>query len=396
MADDDTFTTTSGTDADTFTEVTHSGWFGRFGNSIVGAFLGLLLFVGSIVLLSWNEGRAVDAITALNAGAKVVVPVSAESVAPANEGRLIHVSGPVTVSGPLTDTAFHVSAAGVLRLERRVEMYQWRQTEESKTEKSLGGGETTTTTYRYAKEWSEQLINSGSFKKQEGHVNPAMPYHTTTIDARGAKLGAFTLDQSQIKKIDAFVDLPADVTTAEPSGFRWIGDHLYRGTSPDQPQVGDLRVGFRVVPAQTISVVAAQMGSTLAGFAGEREHIINLVEVGTHSAAAMFQDAKSDETILTWVLRAVGFFMMLIGLMLMASPIAWLASVVPFLEGVVNVAASGLAVIVAVPLTLGVIAVAWLAHRPLIGAGLIVAGIVLAVVIRRILPERRKRAAASA
>lgn len=382
-------------DDDTFTEVTHRSWFGRFGSSIQGVFIGLLMLVGSMVLLSWNEGRAVDAITALNAGAKIVVSVPADSVQPANEGRLVHVSGPTTVPGPLTDTVFHITAAGALRLERQVEMYQWREKEESKTEKSLGGGESTTTTYRYVKEWSERPVDSGSFKKPEGHANPSMPYRSATIDARGAKLGAFTLDQNQIKRIDAFERLPPDPAAAVPSGFQWAGEQLYRGTSPEQPRIGDLRVGFRVVPAQTISVIAAQMGGTLAAFPGERGQTINLVEVGTHSAAAMFEDAKSDENILTWVLRAVGFFVMLFGLMLMASPIAWLASVVPFLESVVNVASFGMALIVAVPLTLGVIALAWLAHRPLIGAGLIVAGIVLAVVIRRVLPERRKRAVAA-
>ena len=382
-------------DDDTFTEVTHRSWFGRFGSSIQGVFIGLLMLVGSMVLLSWNEGRAVDAITALNAGAKIVVSVPADSAQPANEGRLVHVSGPTTVPGPLTDTVFHITAAGALRLERQVEMYQWREKEESKTEKSLGGGESTTTTYRYVKEWSERPVDSGSFKKPEGHANPSMPYRSATIDARGAKLGAFTLDQNQIKRIDAFERLPPDPAAAVPSGFQWAGEQLYRGTSPEQPRIGDLRVGFRVVPAQTISVIAAQMGGTLAAFPGERGQTINLVEVGTHSAAAMFDDAKSDENILTWVLRAVGFFVMLFGLMLMASPIAWLASVVPFLESVVNVASFGMALIVAVPLTLGVIALAWLAHRPLIGAGLIVAGIVLAVVIRRVLPERRKRAVAA-
>lgn len=386
MADDDAVTISS--DADTFTEVTRTSWFGRIGDSVAGMFIGFLMVVGSMVLLYWNEGRAVDAITALNAGAKMVVSVSADSVQPANEGRLVHVSGPATVAGPLTDPVFHIAAAGALRLERRVEMYQWRETEESKTEKSLGGGETKTTTYRYVKEWSERPVDSGSFKRPEGHGNPSMPYRSATIEAPGARIGAFTLDQSQIKQIDAFERLPPDPSATLPQGFQWVGEQLYRGASPDQPRIGDLRVNFQVVPAQTVSVVAAQMGSTFAAFQGGRGQTIDLVEVGAHGADAMFQQAKSDETVLTWVLRAVGFFVMLFGAMLVASPIAWLASVVPFLESLVNVASFGLAVVVAVPLTLGVIAVAWLAHRPLIGGGLIVAGIVLAVVIRRILPVK--------
>lgn len=376
-------------DDDSFIEQSESSWFGRLGGSIAGAFVGLLMLVGSVVLLFWNEGRAVDAITALNAGAKQVVSVPADAVQPANEGRLVHVSGLATVPGPLVDPVFHVNAGKALRLERRVEMYQWKQTEESKTEKSVGGGETTTTTYRYSKEWADHPIDSNAFKKRDGHANPSMTYQGATIEARGAKLGAFALDQSQIRQISDYERLAPDLAAALPPGFQWVGEQLYRGASPDAPQIGDLRVSFRVVPAQTVSVVAAQMNGGLAGFAGARGQTINLVQVGAHGADAMFQQAKSDEATLTWILRVVGFVVMLVGVMLMGSPIAWLASLLPFLETLVNVAQFGLALVISVPLTLTTIAVAWLAYRPLIGVGLIVAGIVLAVVVKRIMPARR-------
>lgn len=377
-------------DDDIFTKQTHQSWFGRFGQSVTGAFVGVLMLIGSLVLLYWNEGRAVDAATALNAGAKVVVSVSAKSLDPANDGRLVHVSGPVSVDDPLVDPIFNVAAPKALRLDRRVEMYQWREKEESKTEKSLGGGETTTTTYRYVKEWSDAPIDSDSFAKPQGHANPAMTYDSATFDAGEAMLGAFMLDQSQIEQISAFERLPPNRKADLPEDFRWVGEHAYSGASPDQPRIGDLRVSFRIVPAQTISVVAAQFGETLTGFAGERGHVINLVELGAHNAEAMFAQAKSDEAALTWILRAVGFVVMLIGLMLMAGPIAWLASVIPILETVVNVASFGLALMIAVPLTLTTIALAWLAHRPLIGIILIISSVVLAVVIRRVIPADRR------
>lgn len=388
MADDESVTISS--DGDTFTETTRQGWFGRLGGSVAGAFIGLLMLVGSIVLLYWNEGRAVDAITALNAGAKTVVSVPADAVQPANEGKLVHVSGPVTVPGRLADPVFNIGHAAALRLERTVEMYQWRQTEESRTEKSVGGGETTTTTYRYVKEWAEHPIDSSGFKRPDGHRNPLMPYRSATVEARGARLGAFALDLSLIRQVDAFERLAPDPSVALPQGFVWVGEQLYRGAAPEQPQVGDLRVGFRVVPAQALSAIGAQMSGMLTGFAGERGQTIGLIEVGARSAETMFQHAKAEENTLTWVLRAVGFFVMLFGVLLMASPILWLASLVPFLESLVGAAAFGVAAVVSIPLTLTTIAMAWLAHRPLLGAGLIVAGIVLAVVIRRLVPTRKR------
>ncbi len=50
--------------SDSVTEVTTTGWLQRIGQSIVGALIGILLVIGSIILLWWNEGRAVEAIRA--------------------------------------------------------------------------------------------------------------------------------------------------------------------------------------------------------------------------------------------------------------------------------------------------------------------------------------------
>jgi hypothetical protein len=49
--------------SDHFTETTSQGFFSRFGNSLFGLIIGPpLLVIGAIVLLWWNEGRAVQAI----------------------------------------------------------------------------------------------------------------------------------------------------------------------------------------------------------------------------------------------------------------------------------------------------------------------------------------------
>ncbi|MBF0267719.1 MAG: TMEM43 family protein [Alphaproteobacteria bacterium] len=372
--------------------MTHKSWLGRFGNSIGGAIVGLILFIASFVLLYWNEGRAVDAIIALDAASKQIVSVSAETVDPAHEGRLVHLSGMVDVASDLVDPVFHVTATDAVRLERRVEMFQWRENKETRTEKKLGGGETETTTYNYVKEWSDKTINSNSFEKQQGHANPDMPYQGKVLNVKSARIGGFILDQSQIAQMSNFEPLAVDAQDGDlPRGFRWEGEYLYRGKSPDQPQIGDLRIAFHQVPVQTISVIAQQRGSTLAGFKGERERIINMVSLGALGADAMIEQAKADEAILTWILRVAGFFMMLFGLTLMASPLAWLASLLPFLESLVNAASFGVAFMIAAPLTLTIIAAAWLIHRPLIGAALLAVGLATAFIIKRlILPARAK------
>ncbi len=378
---------------DSFTEVTQKSWIGRLGGSLAGALIGVLLFLASFVVLVWNEGRAVDAIVALDAGAGMVVSVPADRIDPANDGRLVHVSAPATVSSPLVDPAFKTGGEGLLRLERRVEMYQWREDKETTTETAVGGTETTRTTYSYVTGWSDSAIDSSRFRRPDGHANPAMPYKGQTFDARPVRLGAFTLDPEQVRQIGGFEPLPASAGGGLPTGFRWDGETVVRG-NPDSPQVGDLRITFQAVPVQTVSVVARQSSGGLSAYRAPNGHVIDLVRTGAHDAESMFRQAKADEAFMTWILRVAGFLMMLIGIALVASPLAWLASVLPFLAGQVNAAAFGVALIAAVPLTLLTIALSWLAFRPLVGAGLIVAAVALTLVIRRLVPRRTAAAAA--
>ena len=65
--------------ADSFTEMTSTSWFSRIANSFKGILAGIVFIVLSIVLLSWNEGRAVKRYKTLKEGAGAVVT---KSVAP--------------------------------------------------------------------------------------------------------------------------------------------------------------------------------------------------------------------------------------------------------------------------------------------------------------------------
>src|SRR5690606_8641736 len=139
--------------ADSFTQTTSTSWFGRIKNSIGGLFFGILLVIAAIILLWWNEGRAVRVAKGLSEGAGIVVSVSADSVASEHEGKLVHLSGPLATDETLYDEVFAVTAPKALKLKRQVEMYQWTEQQSSKTEKKLGGGEETVTTYTYQKTW---------------------------------------------------------------------------------------------------------------------------------------------------------------------------------------------------------------------------------------------------
>lgn len=363
---------------DSVTEVTRTGFGSRIVGSFVGVLIGFLLLVVSVVLLYWNEGRAVQAARALQEGERSVVELQAEQVNPSLEGKLVHVIGPMTTSAPLRDNQFGVGGADVVRLKRTVEMYQWKETEETKTRNETGGGKVEEKTYSYSKAWSETPIDSTHFKAQANHQNPSMPVRSATTDNGTAKLGVYRLDRAMLQEMDNFETLDA-ASANPPNGYRREGEGFYRGDSSANPAIGDVRVNFSAVKTQTMSVVGAQVGNTLAPFRAANGYVIKLASPGTATAADMLKEAERSERVLTWILRAVGFGLMVFGFVLIAGPLAALAMVLPFLGGLVEAGTFIVAFLLAIPLTLFVIAISWLAHRPLLGIVLLVVAAVVLV-----------------
>ena len=356
---------------DSYTEVTRQGWLSRVGGSLVGMLFGFLLVPISIVLLYWNEGRAVEAIRSLDQGAKQTVEAPA-APSPGNDGKLIHLTGALTTPAPAQDPTFHVTAPGTIRLRRHVEMYQWRQDTSTATHEDVGGSKTTETTYTYRRVWSEQPIDSGAFKQPGGHSNPPMTVHSATYDGKDVKLGEYRLDSRVLSGLDDFNTQSIEGADA-PAGYKADGGDFYSGNDPGNPAIGDIKVHFTSVTAETASLVAGQSGDTLAPFAGRGGYTIALIKPGVVSAEELFKAKKAEESTLTWILRGVGFVLMLIGFLLIASPLSTVLAVIPLFEWVAEAGAFLGALGLSIPVTLIVIAVAWIAHRPIIGALLLAA-----------------------
>jgi membrane associated rhomboid family serine protease len=68
-----------------------------------------------------------------------------------------------------------------------------------------------------------------------------------------------------------------------------------------------------------------------------------------------------------------------------------LFAVLPFLESLVGTGAFLVAFTLAVPLTLLTIGVAWFAHRPLVGGGILVAAVASMILLRKMHPRRVAR-----
>jgi len=344
---------------------------------------GFALLVGSIVLLYWNEGRAVDASRALAQGERQVVEAPLDAVDPTVEGKLVHATGPLTVGTPARDPLFGISGNNLVRIQRKVEMFQWQEQKNTAKHESVGGTMTTDVTYNYHTGWSEKSWNSSSFRHPEGHENPAMPVRGQTFNGKEIRLGAYGLSDTVLQKISVFRTVRVESSAATPPGYRLDGEGLYFGAgSTSAPVVGDVRVTFAGVPEQTISVVAGVSSGMFAAFQEGSGYAIAIVQPGIATSQTLFHVAKEQESTRTWILRLVGCLMMLLGFLFAASPVVTLLAFLPLLEGMAQAGVFLVAVTLTVPLTILSIAVAWFAYRPLMSTALGIGAVIVFFLLR--------------
>lgn len=386
--------------SDQFQEVTSVSWFGRIKRAFGGVLVGLILVVAMVVVLFWNEGRAVTTSRSLAEGASVVASVSVDSVDPANEGKLIHVTGPLETSEGLADEEFAIAAQGV-RLVREVEMYQWVEHSKSETQSKLGGGEETVTTYSYAKEWQDGPIDSSEFKKPDSHQNPWMDFEGASFQISEGSLGAFTLDEDVLDLIGNSAKLAVKPNQVADIEAAYRGDkqvsvadgRIVLADNPGSPAIGDYRVGYRLVPLGDISVIGEQSGSGFIAYQTLAGDQLLMVDSGKVSAAEMFAEAVRGNTIITWLLRAGCLLLLALGFGLLLGPLGVIADVIPFVGSIVRMGTGLVAFVLALLVGTTTMAIAWFWYRPFLAIGILAVGFAATYMLTRI--GKRKAVAAA-
>ncbi|MBQ4635076.1 MAG: TMEM43 family protein [Akkermansia sp.] len=492
------------------TETITTSWFSRLGNSIKGILVGIVLFIAGIILLFWNEGRAVKQAKALEAAQEKCVEISADKIDPANEGQVVHATGVAKTTDELADPLFNIRKNGI-QLERRVEYYQWVEHKEETTKKKLGGGEETVINYTYSQEWVDTPVKSEEFHPQERakHQNTVC-YQVSDFEKQASQVsfGAFMLSEKQIGRVEndvtldpaAEITVPADLTGRVSTAENYlyistegtdaadaqnttattaneyvmllpeqegmaesickeltiegqpylklsdgtlarldtrgeqlsicIGANTYRvhrcaivyidgaryikmpdgnmkaapeeiatpqGTAenaakaitgsanPAKPKIGDVRICWSYTPSpQNISIVAVQSKNTFTPFVDTRSgYTVDMLSMGHKDAANMFATAHETNKIFTWILRAVGWFCMFIGVSMVLKPLSVVADVVPFIGNIIEFGTTMIALVVSTVVALVVIAIAWLFYRPLIAIPLLVAAVALIVWLKK-------------
>ena len=386
-----------------YTETTRVSYGQRLAGSAKGMVGGLLMFIIGTCLLWWNEGRAVKTAKAIgDAASNVEIVDDVSKVNASLNGKLIHASAFADTKDTLTDDMFGVREVAI-RLDRKVEYYQWVENAQTKEREKIGGGKETTTTYTYEKKWVDKPVNSAEFKDpQYQSANKVLSEVEERNEmAQHVTFGAYTLPELFVASISG--SEPVEVRMTEEQRFTWnerlhmlmpkvntetslvhtSANTVYLGLSPNSPQVGDVRVTFTKVPPADISLIAQVDGSTFKAYKAKNGQSFSRVQMGTVGVDEMIEQARSENNMLTWVLRLVGVLLIVIGLKGMFGLLPMLFKVLPFLGSIVDAGVGLVSWIFGLAWSLIIIAIAWLVFRPIIGISLLVLAIAGIVFLKR-------------
>ena len=376
--------------ADQFTTTSTTGYGNRIVNSLSGVVFGILLFLGSFVVLYLNEGR-VD----ISKIAKTAVEISstgASADSPLN-GKLVSVTGIVSTNENIGDRDnIFFNPGNYIAVSRKVEMYSWVETKKTTNTNNNGGSSTTSTTYSYSKDWEENPADSSQFNYPDGHQNPKKNPDSVTNYATTANVGAYTFNPSSAT-LPSFtkVALNAQNTTLTQEASINSGSYVFisnnKTNATGNPEVGDVRISYYVLsPGFNGTIFGALNGNNIVSYVNQNN--IALYRLFNGTRAQGIATLHSEYELWIWIFRAVGFVMMWIGLLLLFGPIITILDILPILGGVAGALIGIVIFPVALILTIVTILVSIIAHSI---AALIVALVITIVVMVGILIFLREK-----
>ena len=355
--------------------VTKTSYGSRLSDSFKGIGGGFLMFIAGTILLFWNEGRTVKTAKMLKQAEKVCVHVDdVSSVNSALTGQVIHATAFADTRDSLVDNQFGVGARAI-SLTRDVSYYQWVEHQSSETKDKIGGGQETVTTYTYSKEWVPFPVESANFADPEyKNCNSVRrTFDSQKQYAENVSFGAYHLSPSLIHQISGEKAQNLDIA-AKDSLEHVQGNMVYYGSNPSAPEIGDVKVTFTRVDPATVSIIAQVAGDTFEPFTAKNGYSLSTLEMGTVGMDTMFANERSSNNVMKWILRLIGFLLVLAGLKGIIGIVVAILKLIPFVANIVNLAVNIVVGVVAFAWSLLVIAIAWIIYRPVLGVILLAIG----------------------
>ncbi len=380
-----------------YTKITNTSYGQRMGNSFMGIIFGLLLFTTGTALLYWNERQVLrpdDAISQAQLATESLPSIT--TIDTSFNGKMVHATGKAVTTDTLKDSVTGISV-NAIALMRHVFYYQWVQIPTTQEVKNLDGSIKKTTSYTYEKKWTDAPVNSAHFTKHEEHKNTLITNLKTKIwIAQNVTFGAYTLPDFLIHAIDGAEKFTPVISTevlqkslfphyaqsVEKESLVHVRQNtLYLGQEPHSPNIGDMRIVYSAKPQGNVSILARVHDNTFDTFvANNGEHFYGL-DMGIVRSDTMYQKAKNSNSMLSWILRAMSIFILIIGLTILIAPLSISTSTIPLLRDILGAAAGLEASLLGMAWSCLIMTVAWILFRPMLGIGLTGAAFVIFVLL---------------
>lgn len=221
------------------------------GTRLMKIIVGLALAAASAglwALDTWRSARSEAVSDYVSQHARQWTP---EGGMQARDGDLV-----VAVAVPLPSETLVDDVTGfrldVLRLERDVEIYQWKETAQT-------SGDGSKTIYTYDKVWTDRPVESSLFAEPVSHRNGGfLPFGDRTFKPTSIRFGEVVLDPSFAGKMGdvARYDVTREMYDAMPDDlkrrFAVVEGRLFPNRSP---KIGDVRITWHAMSPRQATVV---------------------------------------------------------------------------------------------------------------------------------------------
>ncbi|XP_011303919.1 transmembrane protein 43 homolog [Fopius arisanus] len=337
------------------------------------AIIGSILFATGMCLLFWNEGKAASVARSLDEALENVATITdMKKIPPEYDGKLVHLSGPIWTSEPLTEPDYGVIVEGI-KLKRRVQVYQWVEIEEERT---YAGEIQEDKNYYYTTEWRDKLIDSDSFYIRTGHENPkevAIKSQVQIADEAG--IGVIKLGLELKKKFNDFIQITSD-QRPERRDIKMHSGLYYHSLDLWNPRVGDLRILFSYAGkvGEIFSIVGKLEKGTIVPYVTSRGEEILLQRKHRLTVDRMFHLEHVHNYWRTWTIRGLGWLVLFVAASCLANILTTIIQNSSFLCGIIAI--DSMTMSVSMSISLLVIGFAWVWYRPIVALCLAFASMV--------------------
>jgi len=291
----------------------------RIWNGLMYILFGLLLCSGGFLLLL---------MTGVDVSSKNVLETLPEisstqiNTDASLNGKLVSMTGVLSSDETIGDGLF-LNPDKYIVVHRIVEMYSWGE----RTERENNNRDV----YVTIKRWTDNPSPPEFFHNQ-GYVNPAKGLQDGGQKAKVVKLGVYDIDienaifPENYSGLNANSIIPLNYWNVKLSQGAVIAGKYYLfisknpGSTYDNPEIGDLRIFYQVVKSGiTVTAFGKLDGQSLLAYEDQSPHgywsnkISYMYDFYLGTKSEVIKAMRTQDTIVLWLLRAGGLFLMLWG-----------------------------------------------------------------------------------